>query len=62
MIGECYTIRNKFQLYTKSSETHCSEVPIIRPPMVLVESGLNSEQVSLMRHIYVYICKLDFWY
>ena len=26
-----------------------SEVPLIRPPMVLVESGLNREQVSLMR-------------
>ena len=28
-----------------------SEVRIIRPPMVLVESGLNSEQVSLIRPI-----------
>ena len=28
-----------------------SEVPIIRPPMVLVESGLNNEQVFLMRTI-----------
>ena len=30
-----------------------SEVPIVRPPMVLVENGLNSEQVSLMRPICV---------
>ena len=30
-----------------------SEYPIIRPLMVLVESGLNSEQVSLMSLIYV---------
>ena len=30
-----------------------SEVPIIRPQMTLVESGLNSEQVSLMRPIYI---------
>ena len=27
--------------------------PIIRPPMALVESGFNSEQVSLMRPIYI---------
>ena len=32
------------------------EVPIIRPPMVLVESGLNNEQVSLMRPIYIENC------
>ena len=30
-----------------------SEVPIIRPPGVLVGSGLNSEQVSLRRPIYI---------
>ena len=30
-----------------------SEVPIIRPPMVHVESGLYSEQVSLIRPIYI---------
>ena len=24
--------------------TKCSDIPFIRPPMVLVESGLNSEQ------------------
>ena len=28
-----------------------SEVLIIRPPLVLVESGLNTEQVSLMKLI-----------
>ena len=28
-----------------------SEVQIIRPPLVLAEYGLNSQQVSLMRHI-----------
>ena len=33
-----------------------SEVQIIRPPMVLVESGLNSKQVSLMRFIWVENC------
>ena len=27
--------------------------PIIRPPMALVKSGLNSEQGSLMRPIYI---------
>ena len=30
-----------------------SEVPLIRPPMEFVESGLNSEMVSLMRPIYI---------
>ena len=30
-----------------------SDVPVIRPPMVLVESGLNIEQVSLLRPIYI---------
>ena len=30
----------------------------IRPPMVLLDSGLNSEQVSLMRPIYIE--KMDF--
>ena len=35
-----------------------SEVPIVRPPLVLVESGLNSEQVSLMRAIYFGKCIL----
>ena len=30
-----------------------SIMPIIRPPMVLVESCLNSEQVSLMRPVYI---------
>ena len=36
-----------------------SEVPIIRPPMVLVVSGLNGEQVSLlMRPIYIENCNL----
>ena len=28
------------------------EVPIIRPPMFLEESGLNSEQATIMRPIY----------
>ena len=31
------------------SSLNYSEVSIIRPPMVLVESDINSEQVSLMR-------------
>ena len=35
-----------------------SEVLIIRPSMVLVESGLNSEQVSLMSVIYIEKCIL----
>ena len=30
-----------------------NEVSIIRPPLVLVESGLSTEQVSLMRTIYI---------
>ena len=29
------------------------EVPIIRPTLVLAESGINSEQFSLMRPIYI---------
>ena len=33
-----------------------SEVWIIRPPMVLDESGLNSEKVSLMRLICIENC------
>ena len=33
-----------------------SEVPLIRPPMVLVENSLNGEQVSLMRHIFIGKC------
>ena len=36
-----------------------SEVPIIRPPMVLVDSDLNSEQVSKMRPIYIENCFLE---
>ena len=32
-------------------DIYLNTVQIIRPPMVLVENGLNSEQVSLMRHI-----------
>ena len=35
-----------------------SEVPVIRPPLVLVESGLNSDQVSLMRPVYIEKCIL----
>ena len=31
-------------------------VRLIRPPIVLAESGLNSEQVSLMRPIYIEKC------
>ena len=36
------------------------KVPPVRPPMVhvFVKSGLNSEQVSLMRHIYIEKCIL----
>ena len=33
-----------------------SEIPLNRPPMVLIESGLNSELVSLMRHICIKNC------
>ena len=32
---------------------HYSKDPIIRLPMVLVESGLNNEDVSVMRTIYI---------
>ena len=35
-----------------------SKDPVIRPPMVLVEGGNNSEQVSLMTSIYVAPCIL----
>ena len=35
-----------------------NEVPIIRHPMVLAENGLNSEQVLLMRLIYIEKCIL----
>ena len=35
-----------------------SEVPIIRPPMVVVENGLNSDLVTLMRPIYIEKCIL----
>ena len=37
---------------TNNSTFTYSEVPIIRPLMVLVECLFNSEQVSLMRLIY----------
>ena len=40
-------IASDFRLYSYS------KVPIIQPPMVLVESGLYSKQVSLMRPIYI---------
>ena len=30
-----------------------TKVPIIRPSVVLVESGLNSEQISLMTPVYI---------
>ena len=30
-----------------------SEVPMIKPPMVLIENSLNSEQVAFMRPIYI---------
>ena len=39
-----------------------SKVPIIRPPMVLVENGLNSDQVSLMRPICIFSLKAAFRY
>ena len=34
-----------------------NHVPLRRPPLALAENGLNSEQVSLMRPIYMYIEK-----
>ena len=36
-----------------TEEYQYSEIPIIRPPTVLVKSGLDSEQVSLMRPIFI---------
>ena len=36
---------------TSSVSYKYREIPIIRPPMVLIESGINNEQVSLMRPI-----------
>ena len=44
--------------YTSFLLNNYGEVPIIGPPMVLVEGGLNSEQVSLMRPIYTEKCIL----
>ena len=41
----------KILLYTVNSKY--SEFPLIRPRIVFVESGLNSEQVSLMTPIYI---------
>ena len=35
-----------------------SEATTIRPPLLLIESGLNSEQVSLMKTIYIENCIL----
>ena len=35
------------------------ENPITRPPMVLLESCLNSDQVSLMRPIYIENCIME---
>ena len=40
-------------------EGNYSEVSIISPPMILVESGLSSEQASLMIPIYF---EIAFWY
>ena len=39
-----------------------SEVLIIRLPMVLVNNGLNSEQVSLMKPICIFALKTAIWY
>ena len=39
-------------------QSFCSKVPIMRPPMVLVEKGRNNEQVSLMRLSYIENCIL----
>ena len=45
---------SKFNAHVKLSLNYrYSELPIIRPPMVLVESGLNGELVSLMWPIYI---------
>ena len=41
-----FVIQSIFVIYSSFISNVYSEVPIIRPPMVLVESGLNNEQVS----------------
>ena len=46
-IDTCNQLSYYFQIDNNSDHiAYCSEVPITRPPMVLVESGLNREQVS----------------
>ena len=44
---------------SKTSSSRYSEVPLIRPPVVLVVGGLNTELVSLTRPIYI---ENAFWY
>ena len=44
-----------FCLYDKIGT---AKFPLIRPPMVLLESGLNSEKVSLITPIYIVNCIL----
>ena len=59
----CIYTRNIYWLWIQAKIIYTSEnyleklyyskVPLIRPSMVLVESGLNSEQTSVMRTIYI---------
>ena len=49
-------MRGVFQLYRYNG--YYSECPIIRPPIILVESGLNGEHVSFMRPIQIENCTL----
>ena len=55
LIGDSVIYANLITLFY---DKKYSEVPIIRPPKVLVENGHNSEQVSLMRPIYIENCIL----
>ena len=51
-------VKPMYLVYTRTESIYSGD-PIIRPPMVLVESGLNiqcSDQVSLMRPIYIENC------
>ena len=41
-----------------SQSCYYNEVPIITPPFILIKSGLNSKQVSLMKPFYIEKCIL----
>ena len=57
-IGEIQDFTSEISDLSLTVSDKYSEVPIIRPPMILVESGLNDEQVLLMKPIYIEKCIL----